>query len=71
MSKEMILDPEDYIDSSEYFSWERYFTALLINETKNSYMKYSKESLNEVFLHDNESSVILDAMDVVGEILFC
>ena len=29
-----ILDnPSDYIESSEYFSWERFFTALLVKET--------------------------------------
>lgn len=49
-SIEMILqNPNDYIESKEYMSWERYFTALLIEKTKDTYMKYSKSKLNDVY----------------------
>ena len=36
---------EEYIESSEFFSWERYFTKLLIEQTKGTYLKYKKSRL--------------------------
>lgn len=44
--------PQEYIDGKKYFSWERFFTALLIEITKDTYLKYSKKKLNEVYLQD-------------------
>lgn len=36
-------NPENFIDSSKYFSWERYFTDILVQTTKDiKYMKYPK-----------------------------
>lgn len=54
--------PQDYIDSREYFSWERYFTALLIQKTEDNYLKYTKGSLNPVYLQDNEKDKLLTVM---------
>lgn len=48
--KSILDDPSAYIESRDYFSWERYFTQLLISRTKDTYMKYSKASLNPVYL---------------------
>ena len=65
-----ILDhPEDHIESAEYFSWERHFADILVSETKDSFLKYSKDKLNEIYLHDTERKAIMDAMDLVGEML--
>lgn len=47
---DILAQPEKFIDSKEYFSWERFFTALLISGTKNSYLKYQKKKLNEAYL---------------------
>ena len=30
----ILENPEDYIDSTEFFSWEQYFTILLIQKTE-------------------------------------
>lgn len=58
-----ILDrPENFIESSQYFSWERYFTELLVSLTKDSWLKYSKRKLNEVYLHKDISSKIIKQM---------
>lgn len=46
----ILSSPSDYIDSSKYFSWERYFTALLVKETKDTYLAYVKSHLNQVYL---------------------
>ena len=46
----MILDnPSDFIESKEYMSWERFFTALLVDKTKDTYLRYSKSMLNDAY----------------------
>ena len=42
-------NPSDYIESQEYMSWERFFTALLVDKTKDTYLKYSKSKLNDAY----------------------
>ena len=58
----MTENPEEFIDSKEYFSWERFFTALLIEMTKNTYLQYSKKKLNEVYLQEEIASTIIRKM---------
>lgn len=45
--------PENYIESQKYFSWERFFTQILMLVTKDTYLKYSKKKLNAVYLHED------------------
>ena len=52
--------PEEYIESSKYFSYERFFADLLTTKTKDTYLAYSKKKLNSVYLHENESNNILE-----------
>lgn len=59
---EMLKHPEDYIESKEFFSWERYFTIQLIQNTKDSYLKYSKRKLNLAYLQEKISDKILSVM---------
>ena len=33
--KEILAEPENYIESAKFVSWERFFTDLLITETQN------------------------------------
>lgn len=40
--KEILDAPQNYIECREYFSWERFFTALLIEKTEHSYQQYTK-----------------------------
>ena len=54
--------PEDFIESSQYFSWERFFTDLLVSATKDTYLQYSKRKLNEVYLHKDISEKIAEQM---------
>lgn len=60
--KEILKEPENYIESQEYFSWERYFTSLLIKKTKDTYLKYQKNTLNQVYLHERNKKMILDCI---------
>ena len=58
-----ILDsPEEYIESEKYFSWERFFTRLLIDKTDNTYLKYKKSRLNKSYLHDRNKKMILESI---------
>ena len=58
-----ILDePSNYVECKEYFSWERFFTALLIKTTEKTYLQYSKRSLNPAYLQKTESEKILNAI---------
>lgn len=54
--------PEEYIESSRFFSWERFFTALLTEKSRGTYYQYRKSSLNEVYLHEKEKSSILETI---------
>lgn len=56
---------EDFLESSEYFSWERFYTKLLISETEGTYLQYSKQKLNTVYLNPNEKEAILKVADII------
>ncbi len=58
----ILADPSNYIESKEYFSWERFFTALLIKTTQTTYLQYSKHELNPVYLQESSSKKILDVI---------
>ena len=55
----ILASPSNYIDSSEYFSWERYFTHLLIDLTKDTYLHYSKSTINVSYLNDTVKSTLM------------
>ena len=57
--------PSDYIDGKDYFSWERYFTALLTEKTAGTYLNYTKKTLNEAYLRDGVRNAILGQMQKV------
>ena len=48
----ILANPENFAESSEYFSWERFFTGVLVALTRNTYLKYSKRKLNRVYLQE-------------------
>lgn len=45
----VLKNPSDFIESKEYMSWERFFTSFLIEKTKDTYLRYSKSDLNDVY----------------------
>ena len=57
----IVDSPYEYIESQEYFSWERFFTNLLIEKTDGTYMKYQKSKLNPVYLHEKNKRMILSS----------
>lgn len=64
--KDILEHPYNYVESSEDFSWERFFTKLLIDITKNTYLKYTKHSLNPTYLQEKEKRRILRVMEGIG-----
>lgn len=63
---EKLKHPENYIESKKFFSWERYFTAQVIQCTQDSYLKYSKKQLNPVYLQEKISDKILAVMQGIN-----
>ena len=59
---QILQTPSDYIDGKDYFSWERYFTALLTEKTAGTYLNYTKKMLNEAYLNDGTKNLILRQM---------
>ena len=58
----IIENPSEYVESKDYFSWERFFTAVLIEETKGTYLAYAKKKLNPAYLNEAIKDLILDRM---------
>lgn len=59
---QILQTPSGYIDSKKYFSWERYFTALLTEKTTGTYLNYTKKTLNGAYLGDGVKNAILGQM---------
>lgn len=66
-TKNILENPEEYIESKDFFSWEQFFTKLLIEKTDGTYLKYSKRKLNPNYLSENVKNKILnsDVMEAI------
>lgn len=60
---------EDFIESSEYFSWEQFYTRLLVQETEGTYLHYSKSKLNCVYLNKKERAAIINVIKIIDKII--
>lgn len=59
-----ILDnPPEYIESSRFFSWERFFTSLLEEKTKGKKSAYSKNKLSDYYLNDGNIKKIVEVIE--------
>ncbi|WP_300803987.1 translation initiation factor 2 [uncultured Acetatifactor sp.] len=63
--QDILEHPEDFIESREYLSWERFFTALLAEHTRDSRLRYSKNQLNPAYLHEKTKQALLTAAEGV------
>lgn len=66
---DILQHTEDYLESSDFFSWERFFTKLLISETEGTYLQYSKQKLNEVYLNAKVKEQILSSANIIRPML--
>lgn len=69
LSSAATAHPEDFIESTEYTSWEQFFTALLVQKTDKTYLRYSKRKLNQVYLQEKERNAILNTMSALSPLL--
>ena len=60
--QDILRAPENYADSTRFFSWERYFTTLLVTETAGTPFQYTKSRLNPVYLQGKLKMQILHAL---------
>ncbi len=61
--RDILIKPADFIESEDYFSWERFFSQLLVELTEGTYLKYTKRKLNKVYLQKEIALKILLQMD--------
>ena len=59
---QMLENPSESIECKDYFSWERFFTAILTERTKGTYLAYTKKRLNSVYLNSAIKGTILEQM---------
>lgn len=57
--------PEEFIESSEYFSWEQFFTKLLVEKSKGGYLRYSKGKLNTAYLEPSTFQKIRNSLPLL------
>lgn len=61
--EEILENPSEHIESADYFSWEQYFTALLIRLTSDQdYMRYNKQKLSDFYLQEGNVLKVLKTM---------
>lgn len=60
--QEILEAPYNYIESENFFSWERFFTSLLENKTRGTYLRYDKTSLNKSYVNPKEQTAIINVM---------
>lgn len=63
---QILEHPENYIDSREYVSWERFFTSVLVSQTQgNPLWAYSKRKLPEVYLSPKIMNAVKKQMKLI------
>lgn len=59
---DILENPALWIESKEYFSWERFFTRLLTERTHGTWLQYGKGQLNPAYLRESVQAAILEEM---------
>ena len=62
---QILNNPSEYIDAMDFFSWERFFTHLLTEKTKDTYLKYTKSILNPIYVQEGIEQKILDKIEKI------
>ena len=56
---EVLENPSDHIESSEFFSWENFFFKYLIDNTIGTPFQYSKKEIKDTYLKKVNSEKII------------
>ena len=62
-TEDELSNTPEYVESSKYFSWEQFFTELLVDKTRGTYLQYSKKKLNEVYLHPQNIKAVAEVIN--------
>lgn len=57
--RSVLENPSEYIESKDYFSWEKFFENYLVSNTVNTHFQYAKKEINPVYLNENNSKKII------------
>jgi hypothetical protein len=57
-----LANPSEHVESSRFFSWERFFTFLLISKTEGTWLHYARRRLNEAYTKGPIRQAILQVM---------
>lgn len=63
----ILEDPSDYIDSKKFTNWERLFTFLLVEYSKETVFAYNKAELNEYYKSEGSRNKI--EKEIPGQVL--
>ena len=63
--RDIMSDTSAYVDSKEFFSWERFFTDLLVQKSGQTYLQYNKRCLNRAYLQDKIKNKILNSIHLL------
>ncbi len=63
---EVLADPAAFIESRDYFSWEAFFTSLLTEKTRGTYLSYGKRKLNSAYLQPREFGAVESTLPDLG-----
>lgn len=66
----ILENTSEYVNSEEYFSWERFYTSLLIGSTLNSEMVYSKSKLADYYKSDKIITKMEKVMPAFVRVIF-
>lgn len=69
--REILLNPEDYADSKDYVSWERFFTKILTDKTSDSFLEYSKKTLNSAYLQGKTLDKLINSLPETVRNMIC
>ena len=61
--RNILEDPSSHIDSKEFFSWERFFTHILIEITRGTWLQYSKRKINPSYLNETVRQKIVSFIE--------
>ena len=59
---QILEKPYDYVEYHDYFSWEQFFTALLVERSRGTWLQYTKESLNPVYLKGKCKKALMNVL---------
>lgn len=63
--QDILGHPQDFVESQMFFSWEQFFTNILIHYTRGTYLQYNKSKLNGAFLQGKVKKMLLDTMEKI------